>query len=135
MPLSPEGRVLRWGCACRHHPTILGVSNRGSSISSKAVGRTTTKSGCWGGTTPTATAHCPQRVWHTPGQADGVAMSHSCPKLSIRVGQTGWFPWCLGVAVTPAHHVPAGWTHPPVFDTLHLPQQLQGFLQELATEI
>lgn len=41
----------------------------------------------------------------------------------------------LGVAIPPAHCVPAGWTHPPVFDTPHLPEQLQSFLQELSAEI
>lgn len=40
----------------------------------------------------------------------------------------------LGAAIPPAHCVPAGWTHPPVFDTLHLPEQLQRFLQELRSE-
>lgn len=106
--LYPEGRVLRWGCAYRPH---LGVPNRGSSISYKAVGRPTIK-GEQSPLSPEGLAHPRAGRWdsYIPFM-----------KAQHQGGADTMVSLVLGVAITPAHCVPAACTHPPVSDTLHLP--------------
>lgn len=81
------------------------------------------------------TARHPHRVWHSPGHPDGMAASPSMkavhwdgadPLASLMPGGSSCScsPWSL-----------AGQAHPPAFDTLHLPRQHQGFLEELEIEI
>lgn len=136
MPLSPEGRMLRWGCACRQHPTILGVSNRRSSISSKAAGRPTIKSSQ--GVEEEQSLQPLHVVPRGSGTPQGRQMGWPRPihqsspsgwgRQDGLFGAWGYLSLLLTVSQQDGHiHL--------CFDTLHLPQQLQGFLQELSTEI